>query len=851
MPLRIAYRPAFLFVLLLASASASAATPTKIDGRIRGLFAHRAISDAPPPMFRDAQEFMASGAMPVIVRFKKKPTHARMIELSEGGVLWDRDGVPLASGASSADINDRGLATLSKASDVLRVESDLAVIAPSPNVDSAEAIQSQLATRAHMLQNGNLLDGTGIKIADVDSAGFIHHPAFFRADAGVFPWVDVNGDGTLTPGIDGVDLDGDGTISATEVLRTLPSTMYARGLGYPTPTIRDGEGFVPDIDHLYLDVNGNGRRDYGAGFSNDTPAFGEPIFVADDADHDQIVTRKERLLRLGTSKYRAVRADTIVYTRDGSSGKWLNDYNKMTDPLAGHAPGVGGILVGGVNGISRFVGLVPNAELLLADSRNNVRSIQWSIDQKADVVVTEYAPYASVTLDGSSEGELILDAALEKGTVPISPAGNLASGRKHLGRSFSPGRTELILSSMNGESYLGISAHHRSNINVKYTLRDPNGVEHALGEQNETIGTSQFYAYLNDTTKGTHEQHVWIYGTNQPVDIGDYTVIVDVPEGQPPVTIDLYVSDEVHSWSGGIAFQEGTPTRTVCYPATSEKTIAVGAYTLNAGIEYGGALTAGDLAGYSSRGPLIDGRPGIVITAPDNPISANHDAKNPYGVYFMTFGGTSGAGPHVAAVAAMIKQLYPTETGPEIRERIVRSAFRDSFVTNDESVWGQGKVSALAALGLPRPSEGRAPIIRIDAPAAARPGRDVTLKLDIQDDEDKGALRARWDVNYDGTPDTDWLPIGEQVITVGESGSAGIRVEVYDSQGHLSTATAIVNIDPNALDPTTDIAPNTPAESGGCACNTAPTRHASPWSLFAFASAIALFFVRRSQRTRS
>ncbi len=838
---------ALLGLLLLLTSSASATT--KIDGRIRGLFAHRATSDAPPPMFRNAQEFMATGTMAVVVRFKKKPTLARMSELGESGILWDRDGEPLASGAYAADITEAGLAALTKAHDVQRVECDLAVIGPRPNADSAAAIQSQLAARALMSRDGKILDGTGITIADVDAPGFIHHPSFFRADGGVFRWVDVNGDGKLTPEVDGVDLDGDGTIAKNEVLHTLASAMLEPYPGYPTPEIRRSSAFVPDIDHLYLDLNGNGRRDFGAGFASDTPAFGEPIFVADDADHDQVVTRKERLLRLGTSKYRAVRNDKIIYTRDGSGKSALNEYTTLTVEGTDHAPGVGGILVGGVGGISRFVGLVPNADILLSDSSNDVTSVQWAIDQKADVVVTEYAPYTSVSLDGSSEGELILDAALAKGTVPVSPAGNLARGNKHVAKLFNPGRTELVMSSMNGESYLGLSAHHRSVTAVKYTLRRPNGAEENLGDRYVTINEESLYAYTNDTSKGTHEQHLWLFDQKrQPIETGNYAVIVDVPTGAAPVLIDLYVGDEVHNWAGGIAFTEATPTRTVCYPATSEKTIAVGAYTLNGGIEYGTQGEAGELASYSSIGPLIDGREGILITAPDNPISANFNPADPYGVYFMVFGGTSGAGPHVASVVAMAKQLYPTESGPEIRERIVRSATKDQFVTSDETRWGKGKVSALAALGLSSPNEGKAPTVRIDAPDVARPGKQVTLRLDIQDDEDNGSLRARWDLDYDGTLDTDWLPVTERVITLGQSGSAGVRVEVHDGQGHLSTATALVVIDPNAPEPVTDVAPNTPAASGGCA--TAPTQ-TSPWNVVAIASAIAAFLGRRAIRRQS
>ncbi len=42
--------------------------------------------------------------------------------------------------------------------------------------------------------------------------------------------------------------------------------------------------FMPDMDFLYNDKDGNGRRDYGTrrGFTENDPTYGELLFIAID-----------------------------------------------------------------------------------------------------------------------------------------------------------------------------------------------------------------------------------------------------------------------------------------------------------------------------------------------------------------------------------------------------------------------------------------------------------------------------------------------------------------------------------------------------------------------------------------
>src|SRR5690606_18603661 len=123
----------------------------------------------------------------------------------------------------------------------------------------------------------------GVVIADLDTGIDVLHPALFRADAGYYAWLDVNGDGAFTPGIDAVDLDGNGVPGAAETLRFFAAHAYAL---YGRAPLLDSDDGALDAgwDWLYADTDGSGAREVGgaAGFGEADPAYGEPLFVVDD-----------------------------------------------------------------------------------------------------------------------------------------------------------------------------------------------------------------------------------------------------------------------------------------------------------------------------------------------------------------------------------------------------------------------------------------------------------------------------------------------------------------------------------------------------------------------------------------
>lgn len=840
-------RCAIVVTSLLASSTALAqplsqwGTP-RIDPFALAAFSHRARFGETFPLYMRSERLEREGTLPVVVRFAARVSQQSLVELQSQGVHWHRLGVPLASGAYGARVTEAGLAALDADPNVARVSVDLPVQSPLPLDASFTETRADAAGRATQRADGTELDGRGVVIADVDTGVFVFHPALFRPDAGVFAWVDVNADGALTPGTDGVDIDRDGVIAPTEVLSVLRARSFSRSgeaLDAQTGALR------PTIDWLYLDANGNGRRDWGAASGEDTPAYGEPVFQAEDADRNGAISPAERLWRLGTSRLRAVYSDRD-YVRGDTTNWALSQYDLSAEAngseRVSHGTGVAGILIAGSPAFSQRFGLSTGAELItiehraFTESTGTTGAIQRGIDAGANVILTEFAPYAGVTLDGSSEAEALLDAAVGQNIVVVSPGGNLATGSKHLHVTLQPGLNRVPVrtdASFEGARSIVFSMHHRARnraLSVHFTAPGDLSVDLPDSAPRGMMLSPTMAAYVvnRTTARGTVERHITTGSPRVAMVRGDYAFDITLSAGAP-VEVDLYLADNINSWARGATFTRNDATRTLCHPSTSDLTITVAAYTLHGESAYSPSSRAGELAAYSSLGPLIGGEPGVEIAAPDNPMSLTPPNEPRVGATgYAPFGGTSGAGPHVAAAVALLRQRFPDESAMDLRARITDHARHDTFTTADTARWGAGKLDVLAALG-EAPSTGRPPTLTLRADARVRTGRDIVLTVDARDDGATDALRVRWDTDYDGQPDTAWVPIAEQRVATDHDGVYGVRVELRDADGYVRAAVARIEavrdlpdpvITPDAGAPS-DAAMPPATDDSGCSCDLA------------------------------
>ncbi|MEG3613978.1 S8 family peptidase [Isoptericola haloaureus] len=137
-------------------------------------------------------------------------------------------------------------------------------------------------------------------------------------------------------------------------------------------------------------------------------------------------------------------------------------------------------------------------------------------------------------------------------------------------------------------------------------------------------------------------------------------------DGTDPVSVALdALAEDSDTLFVVAAGNSGPGVSTVATPAVADRALAVAAVD-----------SAGNIAGFSSRGPRIGGGikpeiagPGVFITAARAAGTGN--GSDPL---YQTMSGTSMASPHVAGAAAIVAQAHPEWTGEQIKSALTASA---------------------------------------------------------------------------------------------------------------------------------------------------------------------------------
>ena len=129
----------------------------------------------------------------------------------------------------------------------------------------------------------------------------------------------------------------------------------------------------------------------------------------------------------------------------------------------------------------------------------------------------------------------------------------------------------------------------------------------------------------------------------------------------------------------------------------------------------GPAFAAAD---YSSQGPTRDGRVVPEISGPTCVTNVS-DPTPP-------FAGTSAASPHVAGIAAILRQAYPSCSPAEV-EDLIRADAVDLGVAGLDSIFGWGRIL------LPAVPQDTTPPTTVAWPATARRGQSAVLGYEVDD----------------------------------------------------------------------------------------------------------------------
>ncbi len=137
------------------------------------------------------------------------------------------------------------------------------------------------------------------------------------------------------------------------------------------------------------------------------------------------------------------------------------------------------------------------------------------------------------------------------------------------------------------------------------------------------------------------------------------------------------------------------------------------------------------IADYSSRGPALDGRPKPDITGVACAWSATRARSRPGSS--CPFGGTSQASPHVAGMAALVKQRFPDYTPEQVADYLQQNA-TERGTAGEDNVWGHGFATLPASQRpgpVPKPPTG-----------ALRPTANIAVRAGAN----SGEFIISWDV---------------------------------------------------------------------------------------------------------
>jgi subtilisin family serine protease len=555
------------------------------------------------------------------------------------------------------------------------------------------------------------LTGKGKRIADFDTGIDVFHPSFFYADGDTLDWLDINENNSFDAGVDAVDLNRNGQYDTGETLRFSDGWIYdvAQVWGFGNPSNGDFN-YQTYWDWLYADQNDNGARDFGpsSGYTEIDPTFGEPFFITLDDNQNGALDVGEKLVTLGTSKVYATMNSGAVERIRGV------DLIASDDDDNGHGTAVSGILAGGTVDRHIFAGVAPDAEILAGYFFSDVPIsllIPWARARGADVMLYEFGGFIYDFLDGSSLDEELITH--EHPTITqVTPSGNLGRGRKHavavvaamdsvtlrFGVPVYNGPINRFYSTTLWRTYLP---------DLTFRLITPQGHEFTLVDSISYPAGYYVWQERSSSPRGTQKFDLYVDRGYIPDAVGTWNLKI-VNNVYRDIEIICNVADDHSSWAGGSEFQNYySDQKNVTFPATSDSSLVNGSYSTRGFDGYGGvgggSVPAGEISAFSGRGKRVDGETLLDVCSPGNYDVYTTRSHTDAGQYppggYRQFSGTSAAGPHVAAAAAIVQQAYPHADMGQVEWLINSGAVADVYtgaVHND--TWGYGKLRILGAI---------------------------------------------------------------------------------------------------------------------------------------------------------
>ncbi len=393
--------------------------------------------------------------------------------------------------------------------------------------------------------------------------------------------------------------------------------------------------------------------------------------------------------------------------------------------VAGIAAG-NGFLSGG-----EYTGMAPDADLLVAKTSFTTFDIQNAVSNlltfagTTPVAINLSLGQRTGPHDGTSGFEAAIGSYAANGVFPNGKqiisvaAGNERLDNEHFLATLPPfGSVTVTLSLEAGTPFIDIWADGDDRYTVTATL----GSESATAASGRTATSASRNVTIHNRTDTPPNgaTHISVFFTTPAASSASIRLARTRNGGRGRV--DAYM-DEIQG-----TFTTGTQAGTVTEPANAEAVLAVGSYNTKVG---GVSGTIGSISTFSSLGPTRDGRvkpdltsPGSVIysTKSGDPYLGPHPQPTtvPGNDNYISLQGTSMSTAHVTGIALLAWESNPLLTPAQMRERLKRTS--DLQTAAPDTVWGYGKVNALAAV--------TETVAGISGPVNALPGQALTLRAD-------------------------------------------------------------------------------------------------------------------------
>ena len=325
--------------------------------------------------------------------------------------------------------------------------------------------------------------------------------------------------------------------------------------------------------------------------------------------------------------------------------------------------------------------IAPQADYYISDAgsyRDLLNTVNWMVSQGVDVINMSLA----WGFDGPGDGTTYysnaplksVDAAVNGGIIWVNGAGNSARDSWYGAfedsdsdgvHEFNASGNECNRVTIDLDPLEGFTAQLRwadswggasKDLNL-YLISDP-GSTFSLSD---AVATSE----NNQVGAGNDIPYEWISIDHGDIANGEYCLAVNQTSGAAPSWIQLLL------WGASDDLQNYVSAHSIGNPAESR----------NSGMLAAGAApfsNTSTIESFSSRGPTTDNR-----TKPDI-VGADGGTSSTRG----TWKGTSQASPHVAGLAALVKQVYPSRSPSSIASYLKDNALGRDTVPNN--TWGYG-----------------------------------------------------------------------------------------------------------------------------------------------------------------